>query len=152
MGILALVASWLGGEYFILRQVRALSSVAQRIAEGDLSARTGLKPSENELGHLTKGFDLMAESLEQHVKNLETAEKNLLNRTFQQTVVAALGQFALTNSDLEALLNQTVMLVAQTLGVEYSAVFEQLPAGPLAAASRRWLETGVRPADLPARK
>ena len=131
VGILALAASWFGGEHFIMREVRALSSVAQRIAEGDLSARTGLKPSENELGQLTKGFDLMAESLEQHVKNLETAETNLLNRTFQQTVVAALGQFALTNSDLEALLNQSVMLVAQTLGVEYSAVFEQLPAGPL---------------------
>jgi signal transduction histidine kinase/ActR/RegA family two-component response regulator/HAMP domain-containing protein len=131
VGVLALAASWFGGEHFILREVRALSSVAQRIAEGDLSARTGLKPSENELGQLTKGFDLMAESLERHVKNLETAEKNLLNRTFQQTVVAALGQFALTNSDLEALLNQTVMLVAQTLGVEYSAVFEQLPAGQL---------------------
>jgi signal transduction histidine kinase/ActR/RegA family two-component response regulator/HAMP domain-containing protein len=131
VGILALAASWFGGEHFILREVRALSSVAQRIAEGDLSARTGLKPSENELGQLTKGFDLMAESLERLVKNLESAEKNLLNRTFQQTVVAALGQFALTNSDLEALLNQTVMLVAQTLGVEYSAVFEQLPAGPL---------------------
>jgi signal transduction histidine kinase/CheY-like chemotaxis protein/HAMP domain-containing protein len=131
VGVLALAASWFGGEHFILRQVRVLSSVAQRIAEGDLSARTGLKPSENELGQLTKGFDLMAESLERHVKNLETAEKNLLNRTFQQTVVAALGQFALTNSDLEALLNQTVMLAAQTLGVEYAAVFEQLPAGPL---------------------
>lgn len=131
VGILALGASWFGGEHFILRQVRVLSSVAQRIAEGDLSARTGLKPSENELGQLTKGFDLMAESLERLVKNLENAEKNLLNRTFQQTVVAALGQFALTNSDLEALLNQTVMLVAQTLGVEYSAVFEQLPAGSL---------------------
>ena len=130
VGILALAASWFGGEHFILREVRALSSVAQRIAEGDLSARTGLKPSENELGQLTKGFDLMAESLERLVKNLESAEKNLLNRTFQQTVVAALGQFALTNSDLEALLNQTVMLVAQTLGVEYSAVFEQLSGGP----------------------
>ena len=131
VGVLALAASWFGGEHFILREVRALSSVAQRIAEGDLSARTGLKPSENELGQLTKGFDLMAESLERLVKNLESAEKNLLNRTFQQTVVAALGQFALTNSDLEALLNQTVMLVAQTLGVEYSAVFEQLTGGPL---------------------
>ena len=131
VGVLALAASWFGGEHFILREVRALSSVAQRIAEGDLSARTGLKPSENELGQLTKGFDLMAESLEQHVKNLETAEKNLLNRTFQQTVVAALGQFALTNSDLEALLNQTVMLVAQTLEAEYAAVFEQLPGRQL---------------------
>jgi len=131
VGILALVASWLGGEFFILREVRALSTVAQRIAEGDLSARTGLKPSKNELGDLTKGFDLMAESLERHVRNLESAEQNLLNRTFQQTVVAALGQFALTNSDLDALLNQTAILVAQTLSVEYSAVFEQLPAGPL---------------------
>jgi signal transduction histidine kinase/CheY-like chemotaxis protein/HAMP domain-containing protein len=131
VGVLALAASWFGGEHFILREVRALSSVAQRIADGDLSARTGLKPSENELGQLTKGFDLMAESLERHAKNLESAEKNLLNRTFQQTVVAALGQFALTNSDLDALLNQTVMLVAQTLGVEYSAVFEQLLAGSL---------------------
>jgi signal transduction histidine kinase/ActR/RegA family two-component response regulator len=118
--------------------------------EGDFSARTGLKPSENELGQLTKGFDLMAESLEQHVKNLETAEKNLLNRTFQQTVVAALGQFALTNSDLEALLNQTVMLVAQTLGVEYSAVFEQLPAGQLRLqAGVGWKSEYNRQTSLP---
>ncbi|MGA2180247.1 MAG: ATP-binding protein [Verrucomicrobiota bacterium] len=150
VGILALAASWFGGEHFILREVRALSSVAQRIAEGDFSARTGLKPSENELGQLTKGFDLMAESLERHVKNLETAEKNLLNRTFQQTVVAALGQFALTNSDLEALLNQTVMLVAQTLGVEYSAVFEQLPAGQLRLqAGVGWKSEYNRQTSLP---
>ena len=150
VGILALAASWFGGEHFIMREVRALSSVAQRIAEGDLSARTGLKPSENELGQLTKGFDLMAESLEQHVKNLEIAEKNLLNRTFQQTVVAALGQFALTNSDLEALLNQTVILVAQTLGVEYSAVFEQLPAGQLRLqAGVGWKSEYNRQTSLP---
>jgi len=45
VGLLALAASWFGGEHFILREVRALSSVAQRIAEGDLSARTGLKAS-----------------------------------------------------------------------------------------------------------
>jgi len=131
VGILSLIASWLGGEFFILRQVRALDEAAKKIAEGDLSARTGLTPSNNELGDLTKGFDLMAESLERHVRNLENAEKNLLNRAFQQTVVAALGQFALTNSDLEALLNQTVILAAQTLDVEYAAIFEQLPAGPL---------------------
>src|SRR5208282_2073021 len=76
-------------------------------------------------------FDQMAESLERHVNRLENAEKNLLNRTFQQTVVAALGQFALTNSDLDALVNQAALLVAQTLGMEYSAVFEQLPGGQL---------------------
>ena len=92
----------------------------------------------------------MAESLERYVKNLENAEKNLLNRTFQQTVVAALGQFALTNSDLEALMNQAAMLVAQTLGVEYSAVFEQLPGGQLRLqAGVGWKSQYNRQTSLP---
>ena len=150
VGLLALAASWFGGEHFILREVRALSSVAQRIAEGDLSARTGLKASKNELGQLAKIFDRMAESLERHVKNLEAAEKNLLNRTFQQTVVAALGQFALTNSDLDALLNQTVILAAQTLEAEYAAVFEQLPDGqPRLQAGVGWKPEYDRQTALP---
>jgi len=131
IGLLSLAAAWFGGEYFIMNQVRALSSTAKKITDGEFSARTGLKTTENELGQLTELFDRMAESLERYVKNLENAEKNLLNRTFQQTVVAALGQFALTNSDLEALMNQAAMLVAQTLGTEYSAVFEQLPGSQL---------------------
>jgi signal transduction histidine kinase/CheY-like chemotaxis protein/HAMP domain-containing protein len=131
VGLLALGAAWFGGEHFIMHQVRALSATAKKIADGDLTARTGLKATENELGQLTQLFDQMAASLERQVKSLESAEKNLLNRTFQQTVVAALGQFALTNTDLDALLAQAAMLVAQTLGVEYSAVFERLPGGQL---------------------
>ena len=44
----------------------------------------------------------------------ERSEAALLNRAHQQTVVAALGQFALVSSDLSALLNQAVMLMSQT--------------------------------------
>jgi signal transduction histidine kinase/HAMP domain-containing protein len=150
VGLLALAAAWFGGEHFILRQVRALSATAKKITDGDLTARTGLKATENELGQLTRLFDRMAESLERYVKNLEDAEKNLLNRTFQQTVVAALGQFALTNSDLEALMNQAAMLLAQTLGVEYSAVFERLPAGQLRLQSGvGWSQPYQRQTALP---
>ena len=148
--MLALAAAWFGGEHFILRQVRALSSTARKIAGGNLSARTGLKGTDNELGDLTRLFDQMADSLERYVKNLETAEKNLLNRTFQQTVVAALGQFALTNNDLEALINQAVMLVAQTLSVEYSSVFERLPGGQLRlSAGVGWKPPYQRQTALP---
>jgi signal transduction histidine kinase/ActR/RegA family two-component response regulator/HAMP domain-containing protein len=150
VGLLALAAAWFGGEHFIMHQVRALSNTAKKITEGDLTARTGLKTTENELGQLTELFDRMAESLERYVKNLENAEKNLLNRTFQQTVVAALGQFALTNSDLEALMNQAAMLVAQTLGTEYSAVFEQLPGGqPRLQAGMGWKSEYNRQTSLP---
>ena len=150
VGLLALAAAWFGGEHFIMHQVRALSATAKKITDGDLSARTGLRTTENELGQLTELFDRMAESLERYVKNLENAEKNLLNRTFQQTVVAALGQFALTNSDLEALTNQAALLVAQTLGTEYSAVFEQLPGGqPRLQAGVGWKSEYNRQTSLP---
>jgi len=124
VGLLALGAAWFGGEHFILRQVRALSNAAQRLAKGDLTARAGLKDVKSELGQLGNVFDQMAEALQQRIKEREATEKILLNRAFQQTTVAALGQFALVNSDLMALLNQAVMLVAQTLEAEYCAVFE----------------------------
>jgi PAS domain-containing protein len=131
VGLLALVAAWFGGERFILRQVRALSNAAKRLGKGDMGSRTGLHESPGELGQLAEVFDGMAESLQQRVKELELAEKNLLNRALQQTVVAALGQFALTNSDLEALESQAVMLIAQTLEVEYCGLWQRLPDGQL---------------------
>jgi signal transduction histidine kinase/CheY-like chemotaxis protein/HAMP domain-containing protein len=131
VGLIALVAAWFGGEHFILRQVRALSDTAEKISEGDFSVRTGLKATEDELGDLAKIFDRMAESLQQRIAEREKTEKMLLNRALQQTVVAALGQFALTNSDLAALEYQAVLLIGQTLEVEYCGLWERLPDGQL---------------------
>ncbi len=150
VGLLALGAAWFGGEHFILRQVRALSSAAQRLAKGDLTARTGLKDRESELGQLANVFDQMAESLQQRIKEREAAEQTLLNRALQQTAVAALGQFALTNSDLMALLEHAVILVAQTLEVEYCAVFESVTGGQLLMrAGEGWKSGCVGSATVP---
>jgi signal transduction histidine kinase/HAMP domain-containing protein/ActR/RegA family two-component response regulator len=129
VGLLALGAAWFGGERFILRQVRMLARAARQFGAGDLTARTGLAGEQGELGELAQTFDGMAASLEQRVKERERAERTLLNRSFQQTVVAALGQFAMVSSDIAALLNQAVMLVAQTLEVEYCHVLELQPGG-----------------------
>ncbi|MGH7992467.1 MAG: ATP-binding protein [Limisphaerales bacterium] len=131
VGLLALFAAWFGGEHFILRQVRALSEAAQRFARGDLNARTGLEPTEDEFGQLARVFDSMAGSLQQRISEREKAEKILLNRALQQTAIAALGQFALTENDLAPLLNQASLLVAHTLEIEYSAIWERLPDGQL---------------------
>jgi signal transduction histidine kinase/ActR/RegA family two-component response regulator len=74
VGLFALIAAWFGGEHFILRQVRALSEAARRLAKGDLTARTGLTHVEGELGDLAKLFDEMAASLQQRIKEREAAE------------------------------------------------------------------------------
>ncbi len=71
VGFLSLVAAWMGGELFVRRQVQAMSQTARKIADGDLSARTGLPDSNDEIGQLAKIFDRMAESLELRIKERE---------------------------------------------------------------------------------
>ena len=131
VGFLALVAAWMGGEFFVRRQVQTLSQTAQKIVDGDLSARTGLSGTRDELGQLAKIFDRMAGYLQQRIIEREKTEKILLHRALQQTIVAALGQFALSNNDLEALLHQAVLLVAQALDIEFTSVWQRLPDGQL---------------------
>jgi len=129
VGLVALAAAWYGGERFILRQVRILSNSVRQLGAGDLKSRTGLSQERGELGDLARAFDAMVAALEDRVKEREQAERTLLNRSFQQTVVAALGQFAMVSNDVSALLNQAVMLVAQTLEIEYCHVLELQPDG-----------------------
>jgi signal transduction histidine kinase/ActR/RegA family two-component response regulator len=122
MGLLALAAAWYGGERFILRQVRDILESARRLAAGDLTSRTRRDKSEGDLGELAQAFDQMAEAIETRARESQAVERLLLNRAQQQTVVAALGQFALISQDFNALLNQAVTMVAQTLEVEFTYV------------------------------
>ena len=100
VGLVALAAAWFGGERFILRQVRILSKSVQLLSAGDLKSRTGLSQERGELGELARAFDAMAASLEERVQDGERGGKTLLNRAFQQTVVAALGQFGMVSNDV----------------------------------------------------
>jgi signal transduction histidine kinase/ActR/RegA family two-component response regulator len=79
------------------------------------------------LGQIARALDEITEKLHGRTAERDTSEKVSLNRSFQQTVVSALGQFALVSEDLPSLLNQAVMLVSQTLEVEYGAVLELEP-------------------------
>jgi signal transduction histidine kinase/ActR/RegA family two-component response regulator len=65
--------------------------------------------------------------------------------------VAALGQFALVSDDIAALLNQAVMLVAQTLEVEYCHVLELQPGGKflMLQAGVGWKDGYVGKAIIP---
>ncbi len=127
IGLFALAAAWLGGELFILRQVKSVTTAAKRLTTGDLTSRTGLQKDSSELGDLGRSLDTMAETLQLQLAQHERNEKTLLNRAHQQTAIAAIGQFALVASDLPALLNQAVLLISQTLETEYGMALELIP-------------------------
>ena len=152
VGMFALAAAWFGGELFILRQVQMLLQAAQKLRAGDLTSRTGLSREHGELGELARALDAMAASLEQRVQEREQAERTLLNRSFQQTVVSALGQFAMVSNDIPALLDQAVMLAAQTLEVEYCHLLELQPGGKflLLRAGIGWKDGWVGKVMVPA--
>jgi signal transduction histidine kinase/ActR/RegA family two-component response regulator len=136
VGFLALAAAWFGGERFILRQVYALTRAVQRLAGGDLRARSGLEKEMGEISHLAQKFDDMAEMLQQRQRERDEADRKLLNRAMQQTAVAAVGQCALTSHDLNDIYEQAVIRVAEMFAVEYAMLFQRLPDGalqPLAA-------------------
>jgi signal transduction histidine kinase/CheY-like chemotaxis protein/HAMP domain-containing protein len=127
IGLLALASAWVGGEMFILRQVRSIHLAARKLSSGDLSARINLPHEPTELGELARSLDVMAEKMQHSIKEREASEASLLIRAHQQTVIAALGQFALVAGDLSTLLNQTVLLVSQTLEVDYCSILEFCP-------------------------
>jgi len=128
-GLLAVAAAWFGGELFILRHVNALLQATKRLAAGDLSSRTGVLNEPGEMGQLANSLDTMAESLERQVRKRELVEQKLLNHAHQQTVIAALGQFALITPDLPPLLDHAAIFGGQILGTDYCAVLEELPDG-----------------------
>lgn len=77
---LALALGWVGSNFLVVRPVKALMRASARLAIGDLSARTGLRHGKDELGHLTRSFDHMAQALEQRDLERQLAEETLQTR------------------------------------------------------------------------
>ncbi len=80
LGLAALSAfllGWVGSHFLILRPVKALVRSSAQLAAGDLSVRTGLKPSHDELGQLTLSFDQMAQALQERELERQRASKKL---------------------------------------------------------------------------
>jgi hypothetical protein len=114
VGTLVVGAAWYIAERRSNERVRVLSLVARSIAAGESELRSGLSQEPGALGELARALDAITEKLQGRTAERDTSEKVSLNRSFQQTVVSALGQFALVSEDLPSLLNQAVMLVSQT--------------------------------------
>lgn len=71
--VLGLLIAWLGARALVLDPIRSLIAATERLAAGDLAARTGLAGAGGEIGHLARSFDEMAASVEERVEE-RTAE------------------------------------------------------------------------------
>ncbi|MBI4595402.1 MAG: response regulator [Candidatus Tectomicrobia bacterium] len=77
MAVVALFLARLGAEVFLLRQVKALVRSTQKLATGDLSARTSWRYGVDELGQLARAFDQMVSALEERESKLRKYQEEL---------------------------------------------------------------------------
>jgi signal transduction histidine kinase len=75
--MVALLAAWLMGDILIVQRVRRLSQTAERIATGDLDARTGIGYGREEIGNLAQALDRMAATLQKKEEARSLAEREL---------------------------------------------------------------------------
>jgi PAS domain S-box-containing protein len=61
--LLAIAVAWTGSELLLLRRLKTLVGVANRLSAGDLSVRTGLPHGPGEVNQLARAFDEMATAL-----------------------------------------------------------------------------------------
>jgi diguanylate cyclase (GGDEF)-like protein len=91
------IAVWIGGNAMVIRKMESLIMATRRMRDGDLSARVGLKGSEDEIGQLAHAFDDMAQKMQSRVqemamlKEMSESLQSCLNR---DEALAVSRQFA----------------------------------------------------------
>ncbi|MBU0651823.1 MAG: HD domain-containing protein [Proteobacteria bacterium] len=77
VGVLALLGAWLFGGILIVSPANRLLNFTKRVADGDLTVRTGQSNVSGELGLLASNFDRMTESLHCREQERKRSEKQL---------------------------------------------------------------------------
>lgn len=132
LALLALVAAVAVADLSILRWVAALVAAARRLADGDLSARTGLRYNKGgELGQLARVLDETAAALEQRIAERDQAEAELRHYRdhLEDLVAARTADLERANHELEneiALRVQAEQALRQS-EEKYRTLLENLP-------------------------
>lgn len=103
----------------VLRPVAELEQAALAISRGDLGARVHPRGND-EIAVAARAFNQMADWMQQSRAKLQA-------QAAQQAAAARLGFAALEGTSLDALLDQAVEVLRETLDVEFCTVMELLP-------------------------
>lgn len=139
VALLAMAVSWQVAGSLIIRPVDALMAAAQRVTEGDLSARTGLHHGEDEVGLLAGVFDEMADGLQARQAEM-LDQQEYLGRLHEIT------RAALAAPDLRTMLQMLADRLVEVIGADACRVnlWDQTRRQPVLAAA-----TGMDPHAVP---
>ncbi len=104
----SLILAWLAAEGLVLRRARRLSATADRLAAGDIGARSGLA-ARDEIGRLAASFDAMAEAVAEREQRLARTNRAL-------KVINASNRELLRSGDDTALLEAICRLIVEKGG------------------------------------
>jgi signal transduction histidine kinase len=80
VALLVMTVAWFAGDFFIVRPVKGLQQVTQKLAAGDLTVRTGPPYRSGEMGLLARDFDRMADAIQERDSRLKQAAGELNRR------------------------------------------------------------------------
>jgi signal transduction histidine kinase len=114
---LALAAAWLGGDIFILHQVRSLLKATQRLTSGELDVQAGIPYSQGELGQLAHSFDRMTEALKQREAERKQAEDVILRHNRSLAALNTITATVSSSLELPEILESLKILLSEQLSV-----------------------------------
>jgi len=113
LAIITIVAALVGGEFFVLRQVRSLNAVTSRLAAGDLAARAQLAHGMPGLSEIGEGLNAMAAALDAREHERDRADRDLRVSQSQYRLLFDANPHAIWVYDAETLqvldVNQTAL-------------------------------------------
>ena len=124
VALIAMLVAWFMGTASVVKPVKRLLWVTERVKGGDLEARLGSKAYEaGELGKLAQGFDAMADALRQRQEERQQAMEELARQNALQTGLAKLAALMRGNFKPEKLSREIITFLCEHLGFQVGLLY-----------------------------
>ncbi|MBV9173913.1 MAG: response regulator [Chloroflexi bacterium] len=142
VAVVALAAAWVSADLLVLRRVRALVRTARRIGTGDLTARTGLRHGQEEIGQLARAVDDMAAQLEHDLGERARGEAALRRSERRLSVQYAAARVLAQVDSMEAAAPTILEALGSLLACQWGAVWRIDAASDALECVQSWQAAG----------